>query len=310
MKNTKNAADPLKRKLAGEMIEPLEKPYLETKGLDPQYKNLYEEAGTVGEAMERFKKVIDVLRVHCPWDKEQTHESLCTCMIEEAYEAVHAIEQADVRNLREELGDVLMQVVLHSRLGEEDGLFDLKDVLNEESDKMIRRHPHVFSGFEAKTVDKVLEKWENVKSKEHGNLSHIQRLRDVPVTFPALMRSQKVQKRAADAGFDWSDITGPISKVVEELQEFEEAFAAGETVHATEELGDLLFAVVNVVRFTGADAESVLQKATEKFIRRFAAMETLAETRGMRLETLNLEEQDALWNEIKRGRAGLKEDNK
>ena len=169
------------------------------------YEPLFHSAENEANAIERLANIVRILRNECPWDKVQTHESLKRCMIEEAYESIDAIDNNDFINLREELGDVLLQVVFHADLAREESHFDLKDVINDECEKMIRRHPHIFSEETAKTVDKVVEKWENVKSKEHGNTTHTQRLKDVPMALPALLRSDKVLKRAADANVEQSD---------------------------------------------------------------------------------------------------------
>lgn len=272
---------------------------LDKEGLLEEYAPLYEAAETNGEAMERLAEIVKVLRALCPWDKVQTHESLRRCMIEEAYEVVDAIDRDDKPNLREELGDVMLQVVMHAELASEKDCFDLVDAINEECDKMIRRHPHIFSTETAKTVDKVLEKWENVKSKEHGNINHAERLRSVPKALPALIRSEKVQKKAADVGFDWDGIDEPLNKVKEEFREFCEAREERDSAAVREELGDLLFSVVNVARFAGVDPEEALNAATDKFIARFGRLEERAGSLGRKLEDMTLEEMDAVWNEIK-----------
>ena len=272
---------------------------LDREGLLEEYADLYKEAETEGEAMVRLAEVIKLLRKLCPWDRVQTHESLRRCMIEEAYEVVDAVDRNDRANLREELGDVMLQVVMHAEIASETGDFDLTDVINDECDKMIRRHTHIFSTEKAKTVDKVLEKWENVKSKEHGNIKHTQRLTDVPRALPALIRSEKVQKRAAEVGFDWDDISDAMQKITEEFDEFCEAREKHDECSMEDELGDLLFSVVNVARFAGIDPEEALNSATDKFIKRFGMLESRAEIEGRKLEDMSLTEMDALWNEIK-----------
>lgn len=272
---------------------------LDGSSLKPEYSHLYQHAEGTAASAKRLDDIIALLRKHCPWDKVQTHQSLRKCLLEEAYETADAIDREDFENLREELGDVALQVIMHSVIATEEGHFDLSDVLNEECDKMIRRHPHIFSAFEAKTVDKVLEKWENIKSKEHGTITHTNRLRDVPLALPALTRSAKVQKRAADVGFDWDDIEAPIGKVREELDEFLDANQKGDHSAMTDELGDLLFSVVNVSRFAGIDPEEALSKATDKFIKRFEMLENSASRRGLDLKDMTLAEMDKLWDEIK-----------
>ncbi|MGI6178127.1 MAG: nucleoside triphosphate pyrophosphohydrolase [Eubacterium sp.] len=272
---------------------------METTGLKKEYEYLYNDAKTPEEAGKRFYELIHVLRGNCPWDMEQTHESLRNNFLEETYEACDAIDRNDSENLCEELGDVMLQVYLHSEIASESKVFDIVDVINRECEKMIRRHPHIFADESEKGVDKILRRWENIKRKEHGISTYSARLSDVPRAFPALMRSQKVQKRAADAGFDWTDITGPEEKVIEELREFQEADSSGDRNNMQEELGDLLFSVVNVVRFAGFDAEETLNKATDKFIARFAGMEEEATSENKDFGELTPEEMDQLWNDIK-----------
>ena len=271
--------------------------------LKDEYNALYQNANSEEEGIRRLVDIVKVLRRLCPWDKVQTHETLRRGFIEESYEVVEAINNSNFENLREELGDVLLQIVFHAELAQEESEFNMTDVMNEVCEKMIRRHPHIFSDGDAKTVDKVLEKWENVKSKEHGNITHTERLMDVPKSLPALIRSEKVQKRAADVGFDWDEIQPAIDKVSEELQEFCEARESGNQKEMFEEFGDLLFSVVNVSRFAKIDSEEALNFATEKFIERFSMLETAAKESGRSLETMTLEEMDALWDEIKGHRA-------
>lgn len=265
-----------------------------------EYEELYLTKNKDGEALERLVEIVKVLRRECPWDSVQTHESLRKCMIEEAYEAVDAITEQDVANLREELGDVLLQVVFHGNLAEEAGNFDLTAVINEECEKMIRRHPHIFLEEKAKTIDKALEKWENMKSEEHGEISHGDRLRRVPRSLPALLRSEKVQSKAAKVGFDWPDAEGAFDKIAEELDELRCAYEERDAAGMFEEFGDLLFSMVNVSRFLSIDPEESLHESTAKFIRRFDSMEQAAIERGLDFEKLSLEEMDNLWNEVKK----------
>ena len=273
--------------------------------LKEEYSYLYDSANNEEEAIRRFVELIKVLRKKCPWDMEQTHMSLRRGLIEECYEVIEAINKENDENLREELGDVLLQIVFHSDLAREEKKFDLVDVVNFECEKMINRHPHVFSTGTAKTVDKVLEKWENIKSKEHGNITHTERLMDVPESLPALIRGEKVQKRAADVGFDWDTIDPAIEKVKEELEEFCKAREEGDEQAMKEELGDLLFSVVNVSRFAKIDSEEALNLATKKFIDRFSMLERAANESGKDLKDMSLDEMDALWDEIKSQRANF-----
>ncbi len=264
-----------------------------------EYEELYIAGTDAGEALNRLAAIIKILRRECPWDKVQTHETLKICMLEEAYEAVDAIQEKDTANLREELGDVLLQVVFHSDLSSEEGDFDLTDVINEECEKMLRRHPHIFLEEKVKTIDKALERWENMKSKEHNEKSYTERLQKVPRALPALLRSSKVQSKASKIGFDWEDAKGAFGKVEEELSEFKDACEAGGREDMTEELGDLLFSIVNVSRFLDIDPEEALNGATRKFIARFQYMENASAERGLDLERMSLEEMDKLWMEAK-----------
>ncbi len=261
-----------------------------------EYRHLSGTAENSKQALERLTEILRILRKECPWDREQDHRSLRSCMIEEAYEVAEAIDNSDGQNLKEELGDVILQVVFHSLLAEESGEFDLTDVINGECEKMIRRHPHVFNDEGAKDLDKVLEKWENIKVKEHRQDSYAERLRSVPRALPALIRSHKIQKKAADVGFDWDVTDDALEKIVEEAKELK-----GTATHEerTEELGDLLFSVVNVSRFIGVEPEAALEAATDKFVARFKKMEDMAEETGKKLEQMTLGEMDRLWDEAK-----------
>lgn len=271
-----------------------------------EYLYMTETAPGKAQAIERLVQIVALLRSECPWDKVQTHQTLRQGMIEEAYEVIEAINNQDEANLREELGDVLLQVVFHAQLAEEASKFDLTDVINEECEKMIRRHPHVFleetQNNDAKTIDKVLEKWENIKVIEKQEKSYASRLERVPKALPALTRAYKVQKKAADAGFDWDDVSDAFAKITEERAELlalcEEQ--APEKHRLEEEMGDLLFSCVNVARFLDINPESALGYTIEKFTRRFRFIEESAEKLDKRLEDMSLEEMDDLWEEAKR----------
>ena len=270
-----------------------------------QYRGLAETAKDKKEAIERLAEIIGILRKECPWDKVQTHESLRPGMLEEAYEVVDAINNHDLENLREELGDVLLQVVFHAHIEEENQNFDLTDVINEECEKMIRRHPHVFleesENNHAKSIDKVLEKWENIKVQEKGTSDVTSRMEKVPKALPALVRAAKIQKKAAESGFDWDDISGAFEKVQEEYREVSECYAENPSGLDTlkEEIGDLLFSVVNIARFLDIDPEAALDYTNNKFIRRFSYVEKAALACGRELEEMSLSEMDELWNEAK-----------
>ena len=271
-----------------------------------QYRGLAETAKDKKEAIERLAEIIGILRKECPWDKVQTHESLRPGMLEEAYEVVDAINNHDLENLREELGDVLLQVVFHAHIEEENQNFDLTDVINEECEKMIRRHPHVFleesENNHAKSIDKVLEKWENIKVQEKGTSDVTSRMEKVPKALPALVRAAKIQKKAAESGFDWDDISGAFEKVQEEYREVSECYAENPSGldALKEEVGDLLFSVVNIARFLDIDPEAALDYTNNKFIRRFSYVEKAALACGRELEEMSLSEMDELWNEAKK----------
>lgn len=268
-------------------------------GMEDKYQALRKSATTEKEAVQRLYDVVSILRKECPWDREQTHESLIKGMIEEAYEAVEAIKNNDMENLNEELGDVMLQVVLHSIIAEEKDEFSFVSVVNDECEKMIRRHPHIFAEDDIKSVDKVLEKWENIKGAEHGRKSQTAVLESVPKALPALIRSYKVQKKAADVGFDWDDVSGAFSKVKEETEELLEVSAGMRHDKIAEEVGDLIFSVVNVARFLDVDPEQALTKTTDKFVRRFSHVEKRATELGLVLNEMSLDEMDKFWDEAK-----------
>ena len=273
---------------------------MDAKTIKTEYMHMTEPASSAEKAITRFSEIVELLRRECPWDIKQTHRSLRPCMIEEAYEAAEAIDNDDSDNLKEELGDVLLQVLFHASLAKEENKFDFTDLVNAECEKMIRRHPHVFLDEKAKTVDKVLEKWENIKDEEHKKLSYTAKMEGIPKALPALIRSYKVQKKAAQAGFDWDDVSCALDKVKEETKELEDAYTDSVHEEIVEEIGDLLFAAVNVSRFMGVEPESALEAATEKFTRRFAYIEDRAGDNDRKLEEMDLEEMDRLWEEAKR----------
>lgn len=235
----------------------------------------------------------------CPWDREQTHESIRTDFLEETHEALEAINNRDAAALEEELGDVLLQVVFHARIEEEKGVFSFDDVVDGICKKLVIRHPHVFGQTTVDSAGQVLQNWDAIKRKTKGGKSQADLLRSVPRTLPALMRAAKVQNRAKRVGFDWPDVSGAIEALDSEAAELKEAIAQGDAAHVEEELGDLLFSAVNVSRFLKTDAEQALTGATEKFIRRFAEVERLAEEEGLDMSASSLEKLDELWNRAK-----------
>jgi nucleoside triphosphate diphosphatase len=235
----------------------------------------------------------------CPWDQKQTFATIAPYTIEEAYEVADAIGKGDPEQIRDELGDLLFQVVFHARMAEERGWFDFAQVAGSIHDKLVRRHPHVFGGKTVANEAELSRSWEEQKARERGNVSALE---DVPRGLPALVRAAKLGKRAGRVGFDWPDARGVRDKVLEELQEVDAALAASGgsgTPAVVEEMGDLLFAVANWSRHLKFDAEEALRAANSKFERRFRAMETLARARGVALEGLSAEEWERLWQEAK-----------
>jgi tetrapyrrole methylase family protein/MazG family protein len=263
-------------------------------------------ASPVAAELVRFDELVHTLRARCPWDQEQTHQSLKRHLLEETYEVLEAIEGLGVDfegadHLEEELGDLLFQVFFHATLAGEEGLFDLADVARGIRNKLVHRHPHVFGDVEARTAGQVMRNWEQIKQLEKGRQSVME---GIPSHLPALMYAHKAQRKAASVGFDWNGVDGAWPKIAEEMAELEAAVAAvaGPEVSSgevEEELGDLLFAVVNVARHLDVDPESALRLATAKFRDRFMAVERLAADRGLELRSLDLAALDALWDEVK-----------
>ena len=253
------------------------------------------------KAVYTYDDLVDILRIlrapgGCPWDREQTHESNRRNFLEEAYEAAEAFDLDDPELMKEELGDVLLQVVFHSQIETEKGSFDLNDVADGICKKMIERHPHVFGTAVAENSEQVLENWDAIKKRTKNQKSQTDSMLSVPREFPALMRADKVQKKASKAGFDWDSAEGAFDKVEEELAELRAAVKKGDGTNTLEELGDLLFSVVNVSRFIGVESEEALTKATDKFIDRFSKVEKLAAEKGIDMKSAELRELDELWD--------------
>jgi MazG family protein len=253
-----------------------------------------------GKQIARLRAIMHRLRAPggCPWDAEQTHESIIPNLIEEAYETVDTIQRGDHEHLKEELGDLLLQVVFHSELAEEAGRYNLDDVARGISDKLVRRHPHVFALSDATTSDAVLQQWDAIKRSEKGDEERPY-LHRVGKGLPALLRAGKLQKKAAKIGFDWPDETGVLDKIREEIGELESAIAAGDSAAADEELGDLLFSVVNLARFRKLDPEILMASANAKFEARFTAMERDLKQRDLELESATPEQMEASWQTAK-----------
>jgi MazG family protein len=251
----------------------------------------------MSDAFAELCKVVARLRAPdgCPWDREQTNESLVPKLLEEAYEVADAIRSSDDANLREELGDVMLLTLMHAQIASERGQFAIEEVLKEITAKLIRRHPHVFGEEKAHDAGAVVKLWDSVKREEKKDKDgHY--LSGVAAALPALMRAQKIQKKAAHVNFDWSDEAEVVAKVDEELSETKEAIATGGEEEAAEEIGDLLFAVVNLARKRKLDAETLLQAATDKFVQRFNALEDELIVRGEKLGQVSLAELDKIWN--------------
>ncbi|MEN6313373.1 MAG: nucleoside triphosphate pyrophosphohydrolase [Clostridiaceae bacterium] len=235
----------------------------------------------------------------CPWDREQTHESLRIYMIEETYEVLEALDAGDLGKFCNELGDLLLQIVFHAQIAKEHGEFDMGDVTTEICRKLISRHTHIFGDARADTPEQVVENWEAIKKKEKQLKSQTGVLKDVPSNLPALMRSYKVQQKAAQVGFDWDNIEDVFAKVDEEIQELRDVYKSKNVVRITDELGDAMFALVNLSRFLKVQPELALTGTVNKFIRRFEYIEQQSTKAGKKLDDLSLAEMDELWNEAK-----------
>ena len=251
-----------------------------------------------------FNDLIEIVKIlrspeGCPWDREQTHKSIRSNFIEETYEAVEAIDTDDLEISKEELGDVLLQVALHSEMESEQGNFTINDVCDGICEKLIIRHPHVFGDVNADTTDQVLKNWDAIKMQTKSQQTQTQAMESVSKSLPSLIRREKVQKKAAKVGFDWENIDGAMDKLAEECVELKNAIANGDIDNQREELGDVLFSAVNVARFIGVDSEHVLYDACDKFINRFSEVEKLAIQRGIDMKTTSLSVLDSLWNEVK-----------
>ncbi|MBQ9530795.1 MAG: nucleoside triphosphate pyrophosphohydrolase [Eubacterium sp.] len=246
--------------------------------------------------------IVKVLRAPggCPWDREQTHSSIKKNFIEETYEVIEAINKNNPDMLKEELGDVLLQVALHAEMERESGNFDFDDIANDIVKKLIIRHPHVFGDVSAQTEEEALSSWDNAKAKSKGMKSQSESMLSVPRELPALMRAQKIQQKAAKVGFDWDNINGAFDKLNEEINELKIAMAHGVKSEIEDEFGDVLFSCVNISRFLKTDSEEALTLATDKFLERFTEVEKLANEIGINMKESSIEELDALWDKAKK----------
>ena len=257
---------------------------------------------------DKFARLMAIMRRlrapgGCPWDAEQSHESLKRYLLEESYEVIEAIDTNDPEHLKEELGDLILQPVFHAAIAEEKGEFTMVEVLDTICAKLVLRHPHVFGDQVVKTADEQVENWERIKKQEKGE-ERKSALSGVPPHLPALLKAQKITEKAARVGFDWEHVDQVFAKVLEELREFEETMAAGDEARMEAELGDLLFAIVNLGRFLSLNPEEALRKTIERFVRRFAHIEETMHARGVQMKEATLEEMENLWEEAKSREAG------
>jgi len=262
--------------------------------LDLRYKNKF-----MQETVDRFLKLVtimDELREKCPWDKKQTIHSLRPMTIEELYELTDAITSNDWQGIKEELGDVLLHILFYSKIGSEEKQFELKDVIEGISQKLIIRHPHIYGDVKVKNEEDVKKNWEKIKLKE-GKKSV---LSGVPASLPAMIKATRIQEKAKQVGFEWDNAADVWKKVEEEMGELQEAIELKNQAHVEEEFGDVLFSLINYARFLNVDAEGVLEKTNKKFITRFQQMETIANDSGKLLTDLTLGEMDAIWNQVKK----------
>lgn len=250
----------------------------------------------LGEKFLRLVSIMDDLREKCPWDRKQTIQSLRQMTIEETFELADAITEEDWTGIREELGDMFLHLVFYAKIGSEQGKFELGDVLDGISEKLIARHPHIYGDVKVEDADEVKKNWEKLKLKE-GKKSVIG---GVPKSLPATVKAMRLQEKAKQVGFEWENRDQVWEKVEEEEAELKEAIASGQKEKIEEEFGDLIFSLINYARFLQIDAENALEKTNKKFIKRFTDMETIALSKGQDLSTMSLQEMDAIWDEIKK----------
>lgn len=255
--------------------------------------------------MQEFDRLIQIMKTlrsenGCDWDREQTHESIKPCLIEETYEVADAIIKKDRKNLKEELGDLLLQIIFLSRLSEEEGAFSIEDVVKGINEKLIRRHPHVFGESSAKGSKEILKQWEKIKSEEKRERKDKSVLDGIPKSMPPISKAYKLMDKAARVGFEYHNVMDAYAKIEEETAELKEAYLENDLPHAEEELGDLLMVIIDFARYIKIDPETALHKTNEKFIRRFSYVERKAKEAGKELTEMTLEEMDAFWNLCKR----------
>ena len=249
------------------------------------------------EAFIRLLNVLDTLREKCPWDAKQTNESLRANTIEEVYELTDALLDGDINNIKKELGDVMLHIGFYSKIASEKGEFDIADVCNSLTDKLIFRHPHIYGDVAAQTPEEVSKNWEQIKLKEKGGNKTV--LSGVPKSLPSLIKANRIQEKVANVGFDWEEKEQVWEKVKEEIAEVEAEIKEGTREKLEDEFGDLLFAVINAARLYGVNPENALEKTNRKFIRRFSFLEAKAKEMKKSLKDMSLEEMDKIWNEAK-----------
>ncbi|MDH7481659.1 MAG: nucleoside triphosphate pyrophosphohydrolase [Armatimonadota bacterium] len=255
----------------------------------------------VGTSFEKLVSIMAKLRAPdgCPWDREQTHQTLKKYLLEETYEVLEAIDAGNMAELKTELGDLMLQILFHAQIAAEKGVFNIKDVLEAISEKLIRRHPHVFGDAKVACAEEVLHRWEEIKACEPGYEKRKSILDGVPKTLPALARAMEISKRAAGAGFEWPDMHAVLEKVREEISELENEIQIGNKERIADEIGDLLFTVVNVARWAKVDPEDALRRMIDRFIERFKQIEEVAQSSGRQLSQMSIEEMDAIWDRAK-----------
>lgn len=236
----------------------------------------------------------------CPWDKEQTHNSIKKYIIEEVYEFIEALEENDSEKMKDELGDLLFQIIFHCQMADEKKLFSIYDVIKNSQEKMVRRHPHVFGSIKLERSNEVIDQWEKIKKEEKNHRDRTSILDGVPIHLPSLIRAYKIQKKAAKVGFDWAQAEDIIHKIQEELDETKEALKHNNPEHIKEEIGDLFFSVANLARFLKFDPEELSRKSVDKFINRFKQLETALEKKGEKFKNISIEEMEEIWNKNKK----------
>ena len=258
----------------------------------------------MNETLNSLSKLIKITETlmgddGCPWDKVQTRESLKPYLVEETYEVLEALDENDPEKIKDELGDLLYQILFHSKISSLKGEFNFRDVIDNLSEKMVRRHPHVFKGGKLNTPDQVIGQWEEIKNKENNKANQKSILDSIPINLPSLIKAQKLQKKAAKEGFDWEQINDVFDKLDEEIKEFKEAVLKKKNTDIQSEIGDIIFVITNIAKFYNVDAEEALRSTNNKFIKRFQYIEQKIEGKGKTLKDCPLEEMERYWQEAK-----------